>query len=202
MSFGVVVIIAGACGGGSTAEPAASPNAAALPQRLPVVSSGKVPDGPLSTQSSTPPLPETQPAAATPAAPAATASPGPGPTPASLLTDGPARQAILKVIFRGDEFDPKRIEIEMGQAVRFVNESNDNLWPASNLEPTHEIHPQFDAGAPVLPGGAWELAFEKAGFWRYHNHLDPSQSGLVVVTGDGARLLRCPLVLGSDVPSF
>ena len=70
MSFGVVVIIAGACGGGSTAEPAAGPNAAALPQRLPVVSSGKVPDGPLSTPSSTPALPETQPAAATPAAPA------------------------------------------------------------------------------------------------------------------------------------
>ena len=228
VSLGVVIIVAAACSGGSTADLPGIPNASTLPQRPPVVESQelpdeplgapsstprppdtlvveseRLPDEPLSAPSGTPALPDAQRAATTPASdsPVPTASLGPGPASASPLPDGPARQAVLTVMFTGGEFAPKRVEIEAGQAVVFVNDSNDLVWPASNIHPTHQIYPEFDPKAPILAGDTWELTFEKAGFWRYHNHLNPSQSGLVVVTG-GSRADVVPLVLGSDVPSF
>jgi len=242
--LGAAVIIGGACGGGSTAEPGSIPNAAALPQRPPPIEaqaladqplstpglpesqpaatatapaspvptaspgpgrapSTPLPDEPPNTPSRTPKLPDTRPAAATPApaAPVSTAAVAPDPVPAPL-SDRPAGQTALTVTFRDGEFDPKRIEIEAGRAVRFVNESEGPVWPASNIHPTHQIYTEFDSKAPVPPGGTWELAFERAGFWRYHNHLDPSHSGLVVVTRDEGQAAVVPLVLGSDVPTF
>ena len=94
------------------------------------------------------------------------------------------------------------MEISVGQEVRFVNDAEIPFWPASNIHPTHEIYRDFDPKRPVLPGEAWDFTFERPGFWRYHNHLDPSQSGLVVVSGEsGARDVE-PLVVTPQELSF
>ena len=82
-----------------------------------------------------------------------------------------------------DGFVPKRVEIEFGQVVGFVNESDKRMWPASNIHPTHEIYPEFDPKAPIEPGGVWLFTFDQGGFWRYHNHVSPRDSALVVVRG-------------------
>ena len=57
------------------------------------------------------------------------------------------------VEFTDDGFVPKRLEIEVGQQVRFVNVSESSLWPASNIHPTHQIFPEFDSGNPVGEDG-------------------------------------------------
>ena len=87
------------------------------------------------------------------------------------------------VEFTEEGFVPKRLEIEVGQQVRFVNASGSSLWPASNIHPTHQIMPEFDAGSPVGDDGVWAFTFDKPGFWRYHNHMVPGHSGLIVATG-------------------
>ena len=88
------------------------------------------------------------------------------------------------VAYDQNGFSPKRLEIEVGGVVRFLNESESSLWPASNIHPTHQIYPAFDAKEPVRPGESWLFAFAEVGFWRYHNHVEPARSGLVVVRGD------------------
>ena len=92
--------------------------------------------------------------------------------------DGPT------VRYASGTFEPKRLDIEMGQSVTFLNDSEVGVWPASNIHPTHEIFPELDPNEAIRPGGSWTLTFNRPGFWRYHNHLDPSQTGIVVVSGD------------------
>ena len=99
------------------------------------------------------------------------------------------------VEFTEEGFVPKRLEIEVGQQVKFVNTAESSLWPASSIHPTHQILPEFDAGSPVGPEGVWAFTFTKPGFWRYHNHMVPEHSGLVVATGGDAQFVPEPLAL-------
>ena len=85
--------------------------------------------------------------------------------------------------FTDEGFTPKRLDIEVGQQVRFVNRSESSLWPASNIHPTHQVLAEFDAGNPIGADDIWAFTFEKPGFWRYHNHMAPEHSGLIVATG-------------------
>ena len=53
------------------------------------------------------------------------------------------------IAYTGDGgFVPKRLDIEPGTQVRFVNASDGDFWPASNIHPTHMILPELDAKKP------------------------------------------------------
>jgi plastocyanin len=109
----------------------------------------------------------------------------------------------ITVTYRDDTgFLPARVEIDLGQVVRFVNESDRRFWPASNIHPTHQIYPDFDPKALIPPGESWLFTFDQAGFWRYHNHLAPSHSALVVVAGEATASGPVPLALDPTDISF
>ena len=104
----------------------------------------------------------------------------------STLSPASAEMGDVIIRYKEGEFVPKRVDIELGQIVAFVNDSEKRIWPASNIHPTHEIYPAFDPETPIDPGGVWLFTFDQAGFWRYHNHVSPSDSALVVVRGGTA----------------
>ena len=108
---------------------------------------------------------------------------------------------LLTITFDGDGFSPLRLEVEVGQQVVFTNESDTFFWPASNIHPTHQIYPEFDSGAPIESGDSWAFTFGRPGFWRYHNHLGPERSGLVVVSGEPTEP-PVPLVLTTEGLDF
>ena len=112
----------------------------------------------------------------------------------SSTSDAPPGGA-LTIAYRAGSFLPKRLEAPAGQTVTFVNESDAPMWPASNIHPTHEILPGFDAKSPIEPGESWTFVFEEVGFWRYHNHLSPSESGIVVATGEPRTARAEPLLI-------
>ncbi len=113
---------------------------------------------------------------------AVSSSPTPSsPTPARVLSTQPEAP---KVIYLNGTFIPETLQIAQGQTVEFVNRSLDPVWPASHIHPTHEIFPEFDPQRPLMPEESWRFTFDRAGEWRYHNHLDPMQTGRVIVTGD------------------
>ena len=89
--------------------------------------------------------------------------------------------ASIEVRVAGGGFDPERVTITVGETVRWVNVSGDFLWPASNVHPTHELYPGFDAGRPIAPQGAWSFTFYSAGVWGYHDHMNPARTAIVVV---------------------
>ncbi len=113
----------------------------------------------------------------------------------ALVESEPIDPNAPQVIYTGIGFVPKRLDIEPGDQVRFVNASDKPLWPASNIHPTHAILPELDSKGGIPPGETWAFTFNTRGFWRFHNHLKPEVGGLVVALGDDDGLRADPLVL-------
>ncbi|MBI3618430.1 S-layer homology domain-containing protein [Candidatus Peregrinibacteria bacterium] len=78
-------------------------------------------------------------------------------------------------------FIPSSITISAGATVTFKNDGTGPMWIASNPHPVHTDYPGFDAGRSVQHGETYQFTFTKAGRWGYHNHLNPSQGGTIVV---------------------
>ena len=102
-------------------------------------------------------------------------------TPLPRATDGPDEldTAVIRMTPAG--FEPKNIAIARGTTVTFVNEDARDRWPASAIHPTHDIYPEFDPLAGILPSASWSFTFNDAGIWRMHDHLIPNFTGTITV---------------------
>ena len=81
-----------------------------------------------------------------------------------------------------DGYSPKVLKIEQGQTVEFVNDSDEDYWPASDPHPIHTSYPGFDAEKTILPGQSWDFTFNRTGRYGYHNHLAPETHAEVVIS--------------------
>lgn len=99
---------------------------------------------------------------------------------------------IIVVTYNDKGFTPKDINIAVGQVVRFVNESSGNMWVASAQHPAHIVYsgtslkdhcPDTDGTAfdQCESSDEYEFTFMKVGEWGYHNHVNPSNFGKVIV---------------------
>lgn len=104
-------------------------------------------------------------------------------------------------------FSPDTVTIKKGDTVKWVNKGSDKVWPASAMHPTHTVYPganyseegsfmgsqackaegdskdgAFDSCKGILPGGSYSFTFSQVGSWKYHDHLNPSFRGTVIVT--------------------
>ena len=88
------------------------------------------------------------------------------------------------VVIRQTEngYEPSEVTVKKGTRVVFLNETKNEIWPASNLHPTHNIFPEFDPKQPFGAGTAWGFVFQKTGEWKFHDHLRPNRQGVVKVT--------------------
>ena len=104
--------------------------------------------------------------------------------------------AVVHVTDEG--FEPRSVEVGVGDTVSFENAGSEGHWPASDDHPMHTAYPGFDPKEPVDPGEEWGFAFDKPGKWAYHDHMNPYLEGEIVVRDEepeGAGLL-------SSVSSF
>lgn len=90
--------------------------------------------------------------------------------------------AQAEVLMKLDSFEPPNLTIKKGTTVSFKNRDSKSRWPASNLHPTHEIYPEFDPQKPIDKDQSWQFRFDKAGNWKYHDHLMPYIRGVITVT--------------------
>lgn len=99
---------------------------------------------------------------------------------------------IIVVTYNKDGFSPKEINISKGQTVRFVNESQGNMWVGSAMHPDHMVYsgtslkdhcPDTSGTAfdQCESGDMYEFTFTKTGQLGYHNHMNPSDFGKVIV---------------------
>jgi len=80
-----------------------------------------------------------------------------------------------------DGYEPRNIDIAVGDKIVFSTTEDNPYWPASNVHPTHRIYSEFDPKEPVKPEDTWEFVFTKEGEWRYHDHLAPFYTGVITV---------------------
>lgn len=90
--------------------------------------------------------------------------------------------AAATIVRTNNGYEPRDVIIKVGEAVSFVNESDEFHWPASDVHPTHTIYSEFDPDAPVAPGETWTFVFTRAGEWKYHDHIRANLRGTITVT--------------------
>lgn len=85
------------------------------------------------------------------------------------------------VIHTDTGFSPATLRIKKGGMVIFKNEGTKSMWVASNPHPVHTDHPDFDAKRPYAKGESYSFSFINSGNWRYHNHFNPAEGGVIIV---------------------
>jgi len=85
------------------------------------------------------------------------------------------------VVYDGSSFNPSEITIRKGVTIIWVNKSSGNFWPASNDHPIHQLYQGFDSKRSVSPGENYSFRFDNLGTWKYHNHINAVQGGVVIV---------------------
>ncbi len=110
------------------------------------------------------------------------------------LPDQPSsNEAVIEITAAG--FEPATVTIVKGGTATFVNLDAAQHWPASVVHPTHTVYPGsdiqkcfsgeqpgFDACRGLDEGESYSFVFDEVGTWGFHDHLQPSKKGTVVVT--------------------
>ncbi|MEX1113189.1 MAG: cupredoxin domain-containing protein, partial [Patescibacteria group bacterium] len=95
-------------------------------------------------------------------------------------TAASAAPQSVSVTLRDGAFSPDEVTIEAGQSVVFVNESGASAVIASDPHPTHTDLRSLESGT-LESGASYLFVFNERGNWGFHNHLEPSQTGTVIV---------------------
>ncbi len=102
---------------------------------------------------------------------------------------------VSVITFTESGYSPNPLTIKAGETVKFVNNSEQDFWPASAMYPTHTVYPGsgiekcdtdarsslFDSCEGIAPGDSWEFTFNEVGEWAYHDHLRAKFFGKVIV---------------------
>lgn len=103
-----------------------------------------------------------------------------------MLAKSKGFAALISYTDRG--FEPSRVSIKQGEAVRFINNSGSKLlWIASTS--TVGAYPgtsecggsSFDTCKTLEKGEFWEFTFDAKGVWHYRNNSETSREGIVEV---------------------
>lgn len=101
----------------------------------------------------------------------------------------------VTVTYNGSSFTPASVTIRTGQSVTFVDSSAEPMWIASDVHPAHTGYDGTNRAEHCASGytgpkpfdecaaakADYTFVFTKAGTWPFHNHLNPSATGKVVV---------------------
>ena len=115
-------------------------------------------------------------------------------SPESTLSPTPVISGNV-ITYMDSGYSPSTITIKKGETVTWKNEGSKPMWTASAMHPTHRVYPgtdisacgtqtllpMFDSCGRIESGQSWSFTFNNVGTWGYHNHLDSSKFGKVVV---------------------
>lgn len=90
----------------------------------------------------------------------------------------PTQQTTVTLAQSG--FEPATVTVKAGTKVIWANSSGKLATVDSAGHPVHLAYPPLNLGE-FSDGSQVSLVFDKVGTYKYHNHLNPSQTGQVVV---------------------
>lgn len=115
--------------------------------------------------------------------PAATASGTPSVEP--VMVEGGTKASPGKsantITMNDTALSPTSLTVLAGTTVTFVNNGQGAHQPASAFHPTHQVLPGFDAKRGLQTGETYTFTFTKPGTWSFHDHLNPSLTGRIIV---------------------
>ncbi len=101
----------------------------------------------------------------------------------------------VTIVYSDQGFSPSSIMIPLGTTVTFVNQSSEKMWVASAMHPSHAVYSgtslsqhcpdtentAFDQCTAGTSGSSYSFTFDKVGTWKYHDHVNTSMVGTVIV---------------------
>ncbi len=94
------------------------------------------------------------------------------PEASGVQANKPPQSAVVPVTFNPEGVTPQTLTLKVGDSIEFRNSDLKPHWPASNPHPQHTLYPEFDSQKGIAPGETWVFKFEKAGSWKFHDHLN------------------------------
>ena len=107
----------------------------------------------------------------------------PPPKPEPVVPPQPAKPKLHTVSVGDDYFDPRVININAGDTVRWVNNGTKLHWPSADPHPTHSALPEFDPLSDLSPGENYAFTFTQVGAVPYHDHTQAIIEDVATVTG-------------------
>ena len=101
-------------------------------------------------------------------------------TPNGSVAPAEATASSRTVSITASGFQSKDITVKAGDSVAFENTDKVNHTVNSDPHPIHSLFPFLNAGT-IKPGDKKTIMFDKAGTYKYHDHLNPSLTGSVTV---------------------
>ena len=97
-----------------------------------------------------------------------------------VATESADIQSEATVRISSSGFSPDSVTIKVGGTVTFINDDSADHQVASAPHPVHTDYPKLNVGV-LKPGEMGTAEFDEAGTFGYHDHLNPSLTGKVVV---------------------
>lgn len=91
------------------------------------------------------------------------------------------RVQMETIRYTNQGFVPTILVVQVGAMVQFVNESDTDMWVASNEHPGHTDLPTFDQFSASEKNSTYTYTFDQKGMWTFHDHLQPAFDGVVEV---------------------
>lgn len=86
----------------------------------------------------------------------------------------------VTVTIENNKLNPESVEINVGDSVVWLNKDTAKHHIASDPHPSHTALPGFES-VDLNVSQTYSFKFTKAGSWGYHDHLNPSIKGTVIV---------------------
>lgn len=97
------------------------------------------------------------------------------------LNDSKNNGRIYTVFYTSGVFSPTNLQINVGDTVRFFNDSLFPIRVVSDPHPTHEGLAGFDSVSDIPSQGTFSYTFSKRGIFDYHNERKIDQKGTIIV---------------------
>jgi plastocyanin len=114
---------------------------------------------------------------------------------AGVTTGTGASASKASITLTANGFSPKTVTIKKGGTVTWTNTGSGQMWIGSDEHPTHTEYDgtsrtahcasNYTGAKPFdecAVGNSYSFTFTKVGSFDYHNHMNPAQTGMVVVT--------------------
>jgi plastocyanin len=95
-------------------------------------------------------------------------------------TETTDQSVAAAITYDGSSFSPDKITVKSGDKITVKNTSSITVEFDSDPHPVHSDNTELNIGI-ISPGNSMTFTVDKTGTWSYHNHLDPGQTGTIVV---------------------
>lgn len=93
----------------------------------------------------------------------------------------PASAVVAATInYDGSKFSPSTTTIKAGDTLEITNSSSSAVQFDSDPHPVHTDNQELNVGE-IEPGKSVKIIVNNKGTWGFHNHLDSSQTGTIII---------------------